>query len=166
MAAGLARTLWLGGGAAVAVLLLAVVWWDSRTVMPERATPDLNDPQRIAAGRAVYDAHCASCHGTRLEGQPNWTTRHANGRLPAPPHDDSGHTWHHSSDVLFAITKHGLKPPYAPPDYASDMPAFANTLGDDEIWAVLAFIRSRWSDRIRAGHDELERQAAAQRSRR
>jgi mono/diheme cytochrome c family protein len=35
-------------------------------------------------------------------------------------------------------------PPYAPADYRSDMPAFADKLSDDEIWAVLAFIKSHW----------------------
>jgi mono/diheme cytochrome c family protein len=163
MAAGLGRTLWLGGGTALAVLLAAVIWWDTRQAGSPNATPDLRDPQRIAAGQAVYAAHCASCHGTKLEGQPDWTTRLANGRLPAPPHDDTGHTWHHPSDVLFAITKHGLQPPHAPAGYESDMPAFAGVLHDDEIWAVLAFIRSRWSERVRATHDELHRQARAQR---
>lgn len=165
MAAGLGRTLWLGGGTAVAVLLAAVIVWDAREG-GVRALPDLGDPQRIAAGQAVYDAHCASCHGARLEGQPDWTTRRANGRLPAPPHDDTGHTWHHPSDMLFAITKHGLKPPHAPAGYESDMPAFAGVLSDDEIWAVLAFIRSKWSDRVRATHDELDRQSQAQHRRR
>ena len=60
--------------------------------------------------------------------------------MPAPPHDDSGHTWHHPDEVLFGITKHGVVPPYAPPGYESDMPAFAGKLSDDEIRAVLAYI--------------------------
>jgi len=157
MAAGLGRTLWVGGGAAIAVLLLAVVWWDSQRFSSLQAAPDLGAAGRIAAGEPIYAAHCASCHGAQLQGQPDWTTRAPNGRLPAPPHDDSGHTWHHPNAVLFAITKHGLKPPYAPAGYASDMPAFAGVLGDDDIWNVLAYIQSRWSDRARAAHAELDR---------
>lgn len=127
--------------------------------------PDLNDAARIAEGRFVYARHCAACHGANLEGQPNWTTRLPSGRLPAPPHDDSGHTWHHPMQVLFAITKHGMQPPHAPPGYESDMPAFAGTLTDEQIWAVLAFIRSRWSAEVRARHDELQRQYAGERRR-
>ncbi len=67
------------------------------------------------------------------------------GRMPAPPHDESGHTWHHTGSVLFGITKQGLTPPYAPPGYQSDMPAFAGTLSDDEIRAVLAYIGNHWT---------------------
>src|SRR3989442_9531102 len=48
------------------------------------------------------------------------------------------HTWHHPDNVLFGITKRGLVPPYAPPDYQSDMPGFGGKLSDDEILAVLA----------------------------
>ena len=58
----------------------------------------------LAEGAQLYAQHCASCHGSQLEGQPNWRERLPNGRLPAPPHDDSGHTWHHPDHVLFAIT--------------------------------------------------------------
>ncbi len=106
------------------------------------------DPARLAAGENIYVQHCASCHGAKLEGQPEWRKRLPSGRFPAPPHDDSGHTWHHPQEVLFGITKHGLVPPYAPPGYESDMPAFAGKLSDDEIRAVLAYIESRWSDDV------------------
>ncbi len=148
---------------ALAIGLGALIWWDAQVrVSPAPPVPDLNAPDRIAFGRVVYFQHCASCHGQQLEGQPKWRDRLPNGRLPAPPHDDSGHTWHHTSEVLFAMTKHGLVPPLAPPGYQSDMPAFADRLSDDDIWNVLAYIRSRWSERVRAGHDELERQHAAQ----
>lgn len=109
------------------------------------ARADPGDAATVALGAKVYAQHCAVCHGAKLEGQPNWRTRLANGRLPAPPHDESGHTWHHPDHVLFAITKNGLIPPYAPKGYDSDMPAFGSKLSDDEIWAVLAYIKSHWN---------------------
>ena len=104
------------------------------------------DPQPdLALVQKTYAQHCGACHGMKLEGQANWRKALPNGRMPAPPHDDSGHTWHHPDAVLFGITKHGLVPPYAPPGYQSDMPAFAGTLNDAEIRAVLAYIASHWS---------------------
>ena len=105
-------------------------------------------PPDLALGGTIYAQHCAGCHGAKLEGQPDWRQRLANGRMPAPPHDDSGHTWHHPDEVLFGITKHGLVPPYAPADYQSDMPAFAGVLTDSEIRAVLAYIASHWSSEV------------------
>jgi mono/diheme cytochrome c family protein len=102
----------------------------------------------LSVGKALYAQHCAVCHGAKLEGQPNWRSKLPNGRMPAPPHDDSGHTWHHPDEVLFGISKRGLVPPYAPPGYESDMPAFAGTLSDDEIRAVLAYIGSHWSSEV------------------
>jgi mono/diheme cytochrome c family protein len=110
-----------------------------------RASP--RDVAKVALGAKVYGQHCAACHGARLEGQPDWRTRLANGRLPAPPHDESGHTWHHPDSVLFGITKRGLAPPYAPTEYQSDMPAFGGKLSDEEIWAVLAYIKNHWTSR-------------------
>jgi mono/diheme cytochrome c family protein len=108
---------------------------------------DSGDAARVALGERVYTQHCASCHGAKLEGLPRWRSRLPNGRLPAPPHDETGHTWHHPDRMLFAITKNGLVPPNAPAGYESDMPALAGKLSDNEIWAVLAFIKSRWTSR-------------------
>lgn len=111
-----------------------------------------------AAGPAIYAAHCASCHGARGEGQPDWRQRRPDGRLPAPPHDDSGHTWHHPPAQLLAITKHGMVPPNAPPGYASDMPAFGREVGgplsDDDIRAVLVHITGFWSSKVREMYRE------------
>ena len=120
-----------------------------------RADPD--DRDQVARGQAVYEQHCASCHGLRLEGQPNWQTRLPNGRMPAPPHDASGHTWHHPDRVLFGITKEGLVPGrYAPPGYQSDMPGFGGVLADSDIWAVLAYIMSRWPERARVAQRDID----------
>ncbi len=112
----------------------------------------------LTLGRNVYAQHCAACHGAKLDGQPNWRARLPNGRMPAPPHDDSGHTWHHPDHVLFGITKNGLVPPYAPAGYQSDMPAFASTLSDAEIRAVLAYIASSWSAEVRKLRAEMTQQ--------
>lgn len=116
-------------------------------------------PAQLALGEKIYAQHCAACHGAKLEGQPDWRRKLPNGRMPAPPHDDGGHTWHHTDAVLFGITKHGLAPPYAPRGYESDMPAFAGTLSDGEIRAALAFIASRWSPQVRKLRAEMMRNA-------
>jgi mono/diheme cytochrome c family protein len=113
------------------------------------------DPAKLATGEKIYAQHCAGCHGAKLEGQPDWRAKLPTGRMPAPPHDDSGHTWHHTDEVLFGITKRGLVPPYAPAGYESDMPAFEGKLSDDEIRAVLAYIESRWSNEVRKLRTEM-----------
>lgn len=110
----------------------------------------LGDPvtaEQITFGRQVYAQNCASCHGANLEGQRRWKRRLENGRMPAPPHDESGHTWHHSDQDLFDITKLGVGGVVA--GYESDMPAFVDILNDEEIAAVLAFIKSTWPERQR-----------------
>lgn len=116
-------------------------------------------PQAAASGKALYMQHCASCHGANLEGQPNWRIRMANSRLPAPPHDQSGHTWHHPDDLLFGIVKFGVVPPYAPENYQSDMPAFKDKLSDAEIKSVLEYIKSTWPKDILAEQQEITKNA-------
>jgi len=120
---------------------------------------DPRDVARVALGAKVYAENCAACHGAKLEGQPDWRRRLSNGRMPAPPHDDSGHTWHHPDAVLFGITKKGVVQPYAPAGYESDMPAFAGKLSDDEIWTVLAYIKSHWSAQVLPLRAEMTRNA-------
>lgn len=104
--------------------------------------------QQIALGRSVYMSYCAVCHGTQLQGQPDWQTPLPSGRLPAPPHDASGHTWHHGDEMLLDITKNGLKR-YAGENYESDMPLFADILKDGEIRAAIEYIKSTWPERER-----------------
>jgi len=110
----------------------------------------------VASGRALYATHCASCHGLELGGQPDWQERLPSGRMPAPPHDASGHTWHHSDGVLFRLTKEGVAAVVGG-GYQSDMPGFAGVLSDDEIRAVLAFIKRTWPERERAYQAEVTR---------
>ncbi|MEO8187639.1 MAG: cytochrome c [Burkholderiaceae bacterium] len=131
------------------------------TACTEAPRADPSNALQVTSGQAIYAANCASCHGANLEGQPEWKSRRANGRMPAPPHDDTGHTWHHPDDILFGITKVGVASPYAPPGYQSDMPAFGGKLTDQQIWDVLAYITSRWSPRARAAQAQIQKQRAA-----
>lgn len=116
----------------------------------------------LKQGALIYQARCASCHGVKLEGQANWRERGADGRLPAPPHDGSGHTWHHPDDVLIRITKEGVAKAAGLPDYATNMPAFGHSLSDADIVAVLSWIKSQWSPENRRHHDDFNRQAQQQ----
>ena len=136
---------WLVGLAAVSLLGVAVGVYLALSRVQEA---DATDPALVGLGQTVYRQHCASCHGARMEGQPNWQERRADGRLPAPPHDETGHTWHHSDRQLFAITKRGVAG--IVPGYQSDMPAYADIISDREIWAALAYIKSSWPAAIRA----------------
>lgn len=114
------------------------------------------DAATISRGKQFYADYCAGCHGANLEGQPDWKMPLPSGRMPAPPHDASGHTWHHPDDVLFRIVKEG--PAAVIGDgYESDMPGFGNILTDDEIRAILAFIKSTWPERERAHQAEMSR---------
>ena len=103
-------------------------------------------------GRVLYKEHCASCHGADLEGQPNWRRIGKDGLLPAPPHDATGHTWHHDNRLLFDYTKLGgkaLMEARGVSEFRSGMEGFGEVLSDDDIWDILAFIRSTWPDRIK-----------------
>ena len=139
-----------------AILIGGVAWglWPGSS-----SIADATDRQQVLLGQNIYQRNCASCHGPKLEGQPSWQIRKSNGRLPAPPHDETGHTWHHPDRDLFKITKDGMRPPVAPEGYESDMPPFSGVLTDREIWAVLAFIKSSWPTRIQRLQGNLNKAA-------
>lgn len=140
--------------------LVAVAACDSASPSKVVLRPD--DAQVVALGGTIYQRHCAACHGARLEGQPRWRERDAAGRFPAPPHDASGHTWHHPDDLLFRLTKYGVAKASNLKDYDSAMPAFEGVLTDAEVIAVLSWIKSQWPAEIRRHQEEVN--TAAQRS--
>jgi mono/diheme cytochrome c family protein len=120
-----------------------------------------DDATLTERGRQVYLAHCAACHGAALQGQPDWRTRGADGSLPAPPHDASGHTWHHPDELLFRMTKYGVGQAAGLEGYESAMPAYEGLLDDEEIVAVLSWIKSQWPAEVRAMHDQVNARAQA-----
>lgn len=143
------------GAGLIAAGILALRYFDSDS---GAIWADPNDPALVARGAAVYREQCAACHGERLEGQPNWRKRRPDGRLPAPPHDETGHTWHHPDQQLFEVIKYGSAA-LAPPGYETDMGAYKDILPDRDILAVLAFIKSQWPPPIRTRQERLDAQS-------
>ena len=134
-------------GAAVA-LGMVMLWPTETTTRPD---------MRIAAadldrGKRLYAETCASCHGPNLEGEPDWRQPGPDGVLPAPPHDATGHTWHHGDAMLFDYTRHGgqaMMEARGMGGFQSGMPGFGDQLDDSEIRDILAFIKSTWPADIR-----------------
>lgn len=115
------------------------------------------DLQLVAAGELIYKQSCAACHGANLQGQDNWRSPDENGFMPAPPHDESGHTWHHRDELLFDLTKFGSGA-FAGENFKSIMPQFDGILSDEDIIAVLSYIKSTWPQEIQMRHDEMDAQ--------
>jgi mono/diheme cytochrome c family protein len=114
---------------------------DAPVVINETAVPAVPtlDLEWVTQGMVVYARECATCHGANLEGAPDWKESLPDGSFPPPPHDNSGHTWHHPDSLLLAIIADG-----GDPAYNSKMPAFRDKLTQQERRAVLEFIKSSW----------------------
>ncbi|MEX2624240.1 MAG: cytochrome c [Acidimicrobiia bacterium] len=114
--------------------------------------PGTADEAVLERGGDLYQQNCAQCHGTDLSGDPDWKTPNEDGSYPPPPHDSSGHTWHHPDRILLEIIRDGSDFPQ------SRMPAFGDRLDDDDIEAILEFIKSNWGPQER----EYQEQATVQ----
>lgn len=138
---------WIG----ILVVGMFVVACTSQTLTPAGTSqpplPTL-DPVQVQRGQAVYQANCATCHGANAQGAPNWATPGPDGLYPAPPHDDTGHTWHHSDRVLYDAIYNGLADPLKPGSPLR-MPAWSGKLSDAEIRAVIEYFKSLWSEKNR-----------------
>jgi len=156
-------TTMLALAAAALVALGGAVWWaqndHAAASSGERMTLRPDDSRLTARGASIYAAQCASCHGANLQGQPNWRERGPDGLLPAPPHDASGHTWHHPDAVLIRITRDGVAAVAGDPNYRTAMPVYRDQLSDEDIVAVLSWIKSRWPAGVRAKHDQINASA-------
>lgn len=109
----------------VLLILPVVIWGAAGFPIPASGSGSGGEAEVVLLGKVVYQAHCAACHGMRGEGQPGWNGHRPDGTAPAPPHDSSGHTWHHPDPDLFRIVKEGSTS--GPIDHKPTMPAFRAT---------------------------------------
>jgi cytochrome c553 len=90
--------------------------------------PDLTDPGLLLKGAGHYETGCFPCHGSPEMTQP----RIARAMTPHPPYlPPAIHGW--EPEELFYIVKHGVK--------FTGMPAWPTQQRDDEVWAMVAFLR-------------------------
>ena len=137
-------------------LILTALYFFITYSNKSNASINLNttDNSIIENGKQIYAKNCASCHGVNLEGQKNWMSRLPDGLMPAPPHDQTGHTWHHPDRYLFMVTKYGIEE-FIGEKYPNNMPAYKDILSDKEIIAVLSYIKSTWPTKIKEIHNKI-----------
>ena len=148
--AALAALLFVAGILTAALAGLLIMSEDTGPVAFESVTvaplPVL-EPAAMQRGEKLYVEHCATCHGVKLQGAPDWRFRLPDGTYPPPPHDVSGHTWQHSDAALIRMIANGINQ-----TLQGGMPAFREKLSAAEMTDVLTFLKSRW------GRDERRRQ--------
>lgn len=102
--------------------------------------PPSLDAEMIRVGESLYLQECAACHGRDLRGAPEWKSPNDDGSYPPPPHDHSGHTWHHSDATLIDLILNGS-------GYEQTrMPEFAGRLSEDEVRAIIEYLKSEWGE--------------------
>ncbi len=113
-------------------------------LLAEAPPPPPIDEKLAAEGERLYLASCAACHGVDLAGDPNWKIPRDDGTYPPPPHDASGHTWHHPTSQLVDIVLSGTT------ELGGTMPGFAGRLDEEQIRAILEYFRTTWTPEQRA----------------
>jgi len=112
--------------------------------------PPLHDSERIRAGFRSYRDMCVTCHNA--PGRDSSVIR--TGLNPTPPLLTDARVQRRRDAELFWIVKHGIR--------MTGMPAFGKTHTDDQLWALVAFLRylprmtaeeyAAWADA--ADHDQ------------
>jgi thiol:disulfide interchange protein DsbC len=141
------------GGYVPAAELIQRLGVDVSSKTPADVELKYADTAVVTQGKQLYRGYCAGCHGMERQGASNWHQRNIAGYLPAPPHDETGHTWHHNDQLLFELTKFGPKVT-AGEDYKTHMPAYEGVLSDNEIIAVLSYIKSTWPKKVIEIHNK------------
>lgn len=111
------------------------------------------DFAQITRGGKLFQQHCATCHGEKAEGAPNWQQMDANGKFPPPPLNGSAHAWHHPESVLVDTIKNGTA------KLGGNMPAWKERLSDEQINDIIAWFQSKWSDEIYTAWYEMDRRS-------
>lgn len=94
----------------------------------EYTAPELNDPELVRRGLALYREHCVICHGSPGEARQ----RAGVGLNPNPPPlEQAIEQW--TAEEIYWTTAYGLK--------MAGMPSFLLGRAPEEIWAIVAFIR-------------------------
>ena len=120
---------------ALVAIGLALLSW-----LPRESAEPLASEEIIKLGADVYAETCASCHGEEGEGHLVLVS--------APALNGSEHSWHHADGQIQQLIIEGGR----------QMPAFGEELADEEVFALIRFIQTWWSE------DQLASQQRASQS--
>ena len=98
--------------------------------------------EAIKNGKILYNQYCVSCHQANLAGATNWQGLDEDGHRKAPPLNGTGHTWHHTDELLHRMIKYGFAKLIK--NYEGKMMGFEDSLSDNDIDNILAYIKSYW----------------------
>jgi mono/diheme cytochrome c family protein len=108
---------------------------------PAATAPAPVDDERRRAGAALYDTHCADCHGKQGEGVA--------GRYPALA-GNRAVTLASPHNVVKAIVHGGFAPATAGNPRPYGMPPYGQLLNDEEVARLATFLRQSWGHRAAA----------------
>ena len=108
---------------------------------PEKPSTPLSSAESsllLSLGKSIYDRQCAICHGAAGQGMP-----------PAYPPLAGNQSIEMSSAVnaIRMVLNGGYPPGTAGNPRPYGMPPFAQRLSDDEVAAVVTYIRTSWGNR-------------------
>lgn len=129
----------------VATLIVLLISACSNSFAPAQSVPTATSvpAEVVARGAQLYATNCQACHGDAK----------GNGKLPyVPSHGSDGHTWHHSDRNLTEIIMNGgdemtamMRQMSGTPEDAPRMPVWRAVLSEEDIKAILAFIKTFWT---------------------
>lgn len=101
------------------------------------AVPSAESSLLLSFGKTVYDAHCASCHGAQGRGMPpNYPPLAGNQSIQMES----------AVNPIRMVLNGGYPPGTAANPMPYGMPPFAQFLSDDEVAAVVSYIRLAWGN--------------------
>ena len=110
-------------------------------LVPDVSTGRWYSKDQLETGKRLFAVNCAICHGADAQGRAEWKKTDENGNFPPPPLNGNAHAWHHSLAMLGEVIKAGGQP------MGGIMPAFKQTLSDEQILALISSFQSYWDQR-------------------
>ncbi|KVZ41143.1 cytochrome C oxidase Cbb3 [Burkholderia ubonensis] len=114
---------------------LSVYLLGDKAPAPQPVKPVSADAAQLAAGRSVYVAVCAGCHGLNGEGKPH---------VAVPMNGNSTLRQGDPRNLLVAMLDGIDEQKFAGVENMQPMPGFAATLSDDELAQLSNYLRATW----------------------
>lgn len=119
------------------------------------------EPASLARGAALFEQHCALCHGPQAQGHPDWQTPSNGSFAAAPPLDGTGNDWKRSRAELIASIQNGVK---RKSDNEMVMPAWKGRLKEQDVEDMVNWLQSLWPAEVYEAWNKAQANAAAPKS--